>query len=212
MNLSAENQKFDLLFESGISALLDSYNRESVTSAAASLERFYEFTIRIIIKNSSINDGLLENIWKYVSSQSERQLGAFIFLYTLKFETTPPLLNNKMIQFRNNVIHKGYFPNKEESLIFLKMVSGIIQEVFQKLKEEMPDSIENLRTKILTDKMQVGQKIIDGWRIDYPHLDIRPGINDLPKMTTFETYLNKLFYDSKLLDIEKHIIQVENHH
>lgn len=206
-----ENLKFDLLFESGISAFKDGYKRESVTSVAASLERFYEFSIRIILENASIDDHVLANSWKNVSSQSERQLGAFIFLFALKFETTPPLLNNKMIQFRNSIIHKGYFPSKEESLLFLKNASEIIQKIFRKLEKEMSDSVENLRTKILDNKMQVGQNTINRWRIDYPHLSIRPGINDLPKLTTLETFLSNLFQTTELLDIDKYLTQVENY-
>lgn len=206
-----ENQKFDLLFESGIKALTDSYNRESVSSTAASLERFYEFFIYIILKNSSINDEIVKNAWKKVSSQSERQLGAFIFLFTLKFQTTPPLLNNKMVQFRNTVIHKGYFPSKEESLEFITNVSEVIELVFRRVQKEMPESLKNLQAMILNERIQLGQKTIDNWKTEYPHLDIRPGINDSPKLTTFETFMGKLFINTDPLDINKYLKDIESY-
>lgn len=37
--------RFELLFESGIVALLAGFRREAVSSIAAALERFYEFSI-----------------------------------------------------------------------------------------------------------------------------------------------------------------------
>ena len=43
----AEAQKFEVLYDMGISALLDGYCREAVSSFAAAQERFHEFCIRV---------------------------------------------------------------------------------------------------------------------------------------------------------------------
>src|SRR5450759_1525283 len=75
-----QQQKFEILFEIGAHAILDGYYREAVSSFTSSLERFYEFAIRVFLEKSSKSDDLFQSCWSKVSSQSERQLGAFVFL------------------------------------------------------------------------------------------------------------------------------------
>ncbi|WP_214516260.1 hypothetical protein, partial [Aliivibrio fischeri] len=72
--------KFQVLFEVGLNAIKDGYYREAVSSFAAALERFYEHFIKTVLFRKEGSEQL-ENCWKMVSNQSERQLGAFIFLY-----------------------------------------------------------------------------------------------------------------------------------
>jgi hypothetical protein len=127
------NKKFDLLFESGLNAIKDLYFREAVASLAAALERFYEYSIRLII--SDLNPDLIESTWKNIANQSERQLGAFIFLYTKEFKKAPLSLSNKMIEFRNKVIHKGYFPTKLEAIEFSQAILEIINGCYLSLKD-----------------------------------------------------------------------------
>lgn len=111
-----QEQKFEVLFDLGAYAILDGYHREAVTSFTSSLERFYEF----FIKASLFEDGLEEHVvaesWKKISSQCERQLGAFIFLYLECFSESPSLLRQNQIQFRNEVTHKGKIPSREEAI------------------------------------------------------------------------------------------------
>ena len=107
-----QQQRFEILFEIGAHAILDGYYRESVSSFTSSLERFYEFAIRVFLDNPSCPDTLVQDCWKLVSRQSERQLGAFIVLWAAAFRTTPDLLSNKDVEFRNEVIHKGTIPTK----------------------------------------------------------------------------------------------------
>ncbi|MFN5263084.1 MAG: hypothetical protein ACK5EH_11890, partial [Pseudanabaena sp.] len=47
--------KHEVLFAIASNALLDGYLRESIASFAASLERFYEFVIRVICRSKSIS-------------------------------------------------------------------------------------------------------------------------------------------------------------
>ena len=44
-----QQQKFEILFEIGAHAIIDGYYREAVSSFAASLERFYEFSIKAFL-------------------------------------------------------------------------------------------------------------------------------------------------------------------
>ena len=109
-----QQQKFEVLFEIGTYAILDGYYREAVSSISTSLERFYEFAVRVFLENASKSDTLFLNCWKKVASQSERQLGAFIFLWAHHFNEPPELLSNSQVSFRNDVIHKGKIPRSEE--------------------------------------------------------------------------------------------------
>ncbi|WP_372378321.1 hypothetical protein ACBZ91_04175 [Vibrio natriegens] len=86
--------KYEILFDVGMNALNDGYTRESVSSFASSLERFYEFFINFQILNCGISQELADKAWKTVSNQSERQLGAFTYLYLVSFGDVPPELSS----------------------------------------------------------------------------------------------------------------------
>jgi hypothetical protein len=123
-----QHVKFELLFDLGFNALIDGYYREAVSSFASALERLYEFAIRIFISDSA-TDELFEQTWKKVANQSERQLGAFLFLYLDKIKKIPAVLSENDILFRNRVIHKGYISSKDESVAFGEAVRTIANEV-----------------------------------------------------------------------------------
>jgi hypothetical protein len=131
--LSAE--KFEILFELGANAILDGYYREAVSSFAASLERFYEYFISIVSLKSNVPTPEFESAWNSVKSQSERQLGAFIFLWLSELKKPPPELSNKMREFRNDVIHKGKIPIKDEVLAFGNAVLHILTEGVKTIRE-----------------------------------------------------------------------------
>jgi hypothetical protein len=99
--------KFEILFDIGAYAIADGYYREAVSSFTSSLERFYEFAIRVILHKRGVTAEIIDAVWKQVSNQSERQLGAFIVLYLSEFQSSPPVLKTKDVKFRNEVIHKG---------------------------------------------------------------------------------------------------------
>jgi len=107
---------FQKLFEVAVNALADDYYREAVVSFAASYERFMELSIRIIMKANGVDAENLESGWKAIARQSERQLGAYIFLFLREFNRRPQLLTDKHVQLRNKVIHQGYFPDRDECL------------------------------------------------------------------------------------------------
>ncbi|WP_236234276.1 hypothetical protein [Pseudomonas tohonis] len=128
-----DNLPFQLLFESGLEALVDGYFRESVSSFAAALERLYEFSIRIQLRSEGVDPKAFERMWKLVSVQSERQLGMYIGVRTLKEGKEPPTLSQSQIKFRNLVIHKGYFPSGEESFEFGCSVFRLIMDEVMRL-------------------------------------------------------------------------------
>jgi len=134
-----DNLKFELLFEMGLNLLIDSYPREAVTSFVSSLERFYEFYWRVVMNNGSISDEAAVAAWKPLSKLSERQLGAYVSASLILTKSPPSLLDpNKEVQFRNNVIHNGYVPTKQEAISFGDSVMGLINTEIGKLRELSP--------------------------------------------------------------------------
>lgn len=120
--------KFELLFESGLHAIRDNYLMESVSSLTASLERFYEFFIRIKLLSNGFSSNDFNKIFKIIANQSERQYGAFLFLYGFSYNQNPPvLIDNKSIEFRNKIIHKGYLPSEDEVLKYAEDIFRVIR-------------------------------------------------------------------------------------
>lgn len=138
-----QQQKFEILFDIGAHAILDGYYREAVSSFTSSLERFYEFAIRIFLDKSTGSDDLFQTVWKNVSSQSERQLGAFIFLWATHFQEAALLLPQSMITFRNEVIHKGKIPSRDEATRYGNSVLAVLRPKLQTLQRNFPDQIGN---------------------------------------------------------------------
>ena len=129
-----QNPKFEVLFELGLNAIHDGYYREAVSSFTSALERFYEYTIKVLFKTNAVDKSLFEGIWKQVSNQSERQYGAYVFLYSFVENNAPPKLSNSKVKFRNEVIHKGKIPTKSEAMSYGEAVSDVILPVLMTLK------------------------------------------------------------------------------
>ncbi|WP_291103947.1 MULTISPECIES: hypothetical protein [unclassified Flavobacterium] len=138
-----KNEKFELLMESAVYAILDGYYREAVSSMSASLERLQEFAIKVLYKESEVSDELFKTTWKEVSQQSERQLGAFIFLYTQKYKSIPDNLNSNERSFRNDIIHKGKFPTYEETTKYGQRILDITFNILNMLRSTSEQTIRN---------------------------------------------------------------------
>lgn len=139
-----QQQKFEILFDIGAHAIIDGYYREAVSSFTSSLERFYEFSLRIFLENISKSDKLFQDCWKKVASQSERQLGAFIFLWATNFGDSPELLAEKTVKFRNDVIHKGKIPTREEAIQYGNSVLSVLRPKMILLKERFPEAVSKV--------------------------------------------------------------------
>ena len=92
--------------------------REAISSFAASVERFFEFSLRVLSRNRQVPPQIFDVVWRVVSKQSERQLGAFVFLYAASFAEEPHILSNRMTELRNDVIHRGKLPDQKQVLEF----------------------------------------------------------------------------------------------
>ncbi len=151
-------QKFELLFHLGAHAIVDGYYREAVASFKSSLERFYEFYIQVICEKRGISEDVFDSAWKNVSAQSERQLGAFYFLYLIENSGVPPSLSRKHDEFRNDVIHKGKFPTKEEAFDYGQAVMDVAAPILKQLKESDAEHVRNINFR----NVQKMQKCVKG--------------------------------------------------
>jgi len=139
-----QQQKFEILFEIGANAIIDGYYREAVSSFTSSLERFYEFCIRVFMQRVNNSDELFKKSWKEISNQSERQLGAFISLWVYCISEMPDLLSEKQISFRNAVIHRGKIPTKEESLKYGNDILKVVRPKIKLLQGKYPDEVNKV--------------------------------------------------------------------
>ena len=140
--------KYVQLFEIGLNAVVDQYHREAVSSFGASLERFYEFTTRVLALHQKVSTNAVEAAWKSMARQSERQLGAFVAAYLLVENEVPILLSDKMVKFRNDIIHKGAIPSSEEAIAFGDAVLSVIRPVLRLLRTKYQDSFHLLNVQL----------------------------------------------------------------
>lgn len=134
-----KNPKYELLFDMGMCAYLNGFYREAVLDFAASLERFYENCINIFLIERDLNQNAygekIEQLWKPIKKQSERQYGAFLAMYMMTRGHLPELFPDKQTEFRNKVTHQGLFPNKNDTLMYAKEVAKFIINVYNELTD-----------------------------------------------------------------------------
>lgn len=151
-----QEQKYEILFDLAVMALLDGYPREGATGFAASLERFYEFAIKTLSTKRGVDDTTFGSTWKLVANQSERQFGAFVFSYMLESNAVPSSIDDikptpvddqdwksrPWKEFRNAVVHKGYMPSSSEALAYGQLVFDHIQELTLWLSKNCSDALK----------------------------------------------------------------------
>jgi hypothetical protein len=149
--VATQTLRHEMLFEIAMNAIVDGYRREAISSFAASVERFFEFSLRVLSKNRKVPEQIVDGAWKTVSRQSERQLGAFVFLYVVTFGQQAHILGDRMVQLRNDVIHRGLLPNQDQVLEFGAAAYEVIQMGMQKLRAECIDDVNAVLTEHVTE-------------------------------------------------------------
>lgn len=143
-----QEQLFQVLFDLGALALSDGYTREAVSSFASSLERFYEFIIKLILISDKNDEEVIDVVWKDIGKQSERQLGAYLSIYTHKFKKVPSIPSTKWVKFRNEVTHNGMIPSESKTLEYGQLISDLIFDTLLDLKNYYKGDISNLLIKV----------------------------------------------------------------
>ena len=135
------SRKHEIFFASGAMAYLDGYVTEAISSFSSALERFYEFCIRVICRKQELSHDAFESSWKAVARQSERQFGAFCFLYALETNLSFSLPTS-IPELRNKVIHHGYIPSNQELYDFAERIFRILRAAVVQLRKSAEDSIK----------------------------------------------------------------------
>ena len=139
-----QSLKFEILFEIALHATVDGYYREAVASFAASLERYYEFYLRVIWAQKGLQMAAFETAWKRLSNQSERQLGAYSVTYLMENGSAAPQLTDKQSTFRNGVIHKGQIPSRAEAIDFGQSVLDIVSPTLKYLQQTANEAVQTV--------------------------------------------------------------------
>jgi hypothetical protein len=138
--------KYQILFDIGVFAIIDGYYGEAVRTFAASLERFYEFAVRVMARRANVTEAALDAGWMHISKQSERQLGGYVVAYLMTHGTQPPLLQSKWVELRNDVIHRGRIPTSGEATNYGDQVACVIFESYKlligKYEKELNECID----------------------------------------------------------------------
>lgn len=125
----------DVLYSSAVLAYVKDCLSESVMSFAASLERSYEMFTKVTLYIEGLSYEQIDNFWKELSNQSERQYGAFCTQY-LKSLKEPWRIDSKMIEFRNKVVHKGYIASTEEVTNYANYITKSLYKILKHLNEK----------------------------------------------------------------------------
>jgi hypothetical protein len=150
------NLHFEKLFETSIYSIVNGYYREAVGAFAASHEAFMRLFIEIVVSARETDKSSSQEAWKKIEKQSERQLGAYIYLYLTEFNSMPLLIPEKKIGLRNRVIHQGYFPGKEECLAYGRCILASIRDAKSKLHESEALTIEISKSIFKTGELFPG--------------------------------------------------------
>lgn len=150
-----QQMKFEILFDFGVMSLNDGYSREAVMNFASALEKFFEFCIEVFLVED-IKDGReYDRVWKLVKNRSERQLGAFYFLFLSKLKSPPPFLDNWCIELRNKVVHQGYIPKSDEVIKYGESVFNMINDILIDLRVSFKNAIEEV---VIRNLIKLSQK------------------------------------------------------
>lgn len=142
--LAMQAMHFQVLFEVGIAAIVDGYPREAVADFAASLERYQEAFARAAAIALDLPIAEFETVWKAVAVQSERQTGLYAGLHLTLLRSAPPTLAKKMVELRNEVIHKGKIPDQGTAIGFGQHVADLITTGIDALWRTCPDAVHTL--------------------------------------------------------------------
>jgi hypothetical protein len=138
-----QQQRFETLLNFGALSLLDGYYREAITNFATSLERFYEFYIRVVCLQHGLSQEEYEAAWKQTAASSERQLGAFTFIHLMHTGKPGSILGQKDVELRNRVVHKGSLSSEVEALSFGQAVYTLMSMMMEELKRTAPEALHS---------------------------------------------------------------------
>ena len=152
-----QQQKYELLFDLGALAFLDGYYHEAVATIAASIERFYEYHVRVFAHSRDIKPETFAPAWKDMAKQSERQIGAYVLANALegRVDALPP---QKRVELRNKVVHQGYLPTRPEALEYGEWALRYLLDKRSFLEETYPKECQKMTFETLANARAAAKK------------------------------------------------------
>ncbi len=189
---------FEKLFETSIHSIVNGSYRDAIGAFAACQESFMRLFIEIVISAKGIEESLCLEAWKRIARQSERQLGAYIYLYLIEFNKMPFLIPESQVAIHNKAIHQGYFPSKEECLTYGRYILASIRDTIASLHES-----ESLKAETWDSIFKTGELFPEGGGmtyVDWPLIGANraPGVDDqtLDEMIEYVAGLGSLPFPS----------------
>lgn len=177
-------ERYDVLYESAVLSFLMGFELEAVIGFAASLERAQELFTLAALRSIQLDLKIIEKMWRQVSRQSERQLGAFLaqWLITTKcnFE-----INQVMIEFRNKVVHRGHIPLHEEARSYASWVNDRLFDIIEVMRRWKDGPLKDIRNSHIADAHSTA---VSEWRGDSE-------LKATPIVSVNPPYLTKLHLD-----------------
>lgn len=135
-----QNPKFETLLETGSDSLILGQTLQASAAFSSARERAFEFATQVLLRKLGVSREQYQAMFKDMANQSERQLGAFLIAH-LAITQTPFRLDQLIVQFRNNVIHKGKIPPPDEALSFCSLVFDEVRQVCKILRQHCGEQI-----------------------------------------------------------------------
>ena len=152
--------RYQVLYESGALAFLSGFHREAYSSCATALERFHEYAIEVFLHAAGVSTEAFQKSWSPVAKQSERQLGAFLFLYLQHTGRPYPVDVADYSKRRNKVIHEGQIPTREKARAFIREVFDMIESTDVILRTKYADAALAVRLRRYAEVKQLAAKAI----------------------------------------------------
>lgn len=133
---SMQSEKFELFLIHGLTSYNNDQRMETIFKLNLALEEFHKFCIKIFLRKNNISFSNIAETYKKIVKRSEQINGAFYSLYLNAFDCVPDDFMERMSNFRNKLIHNGYFPTKSETDKYAKDVFNYIKQIINKLKKE----------------------------------------------------------------------------
>ena len=155
-----QQDRFELLSELAVTAIMDGYYRDAIGSFTASLERLFEFYLRSSLSKRAVPEGEVAKSWKELRNSSERQLGAFVTIWIADHGVCPQLPDQQTTALRNSVIHKGKFPSRVEAIAYGQSIANVVTPILAVLHgDAYIDVVRNLTLSRLNIGYQAARKL-----------------------------------------------------
>lgn len=153
--------RFSLLFEIALLRFAEGAYNDAVIKASTAIERFYEFCTRAAWLDAGFSLDAFDKAFPkgFISKYSEQQFGGYLFATALSHEKSGFLWPKLKKQddwknLRNNCVHAGYFPAKEETNLFLTEASRFVLDTIDSLQSERSAIVDSLERFEIRQKHQ----------------------------------------------------------